>query len=191
MKAYTSKAVAAWLDISERRVRQLRDEKVITEIRPGLYDLKTVNHQYINYLRKNNPESESAIDYNAERAKLVRAKREAQELELQLRRNEVHTTEDVEQVMTARVKFKDKGGITSGDLRIIKRPVYVVPAMESGAEGQTAKTTLKYDYNGQMLKEVSHNHEAFVTEWTPGVNDMVLCIMVPDGDGDGFIIGEV
>ena len=79
--------------------------------------------------------------------------------------------------MTARVKFKDKGGITSGDLRIIKRPVYVVPAMESGAEGQTAK--------------VSHNHEAFVTEWTPGVNDMVLCIMVPDGDGDGFIIGEV
>ena len=81
--------------------------------------------------------------------------------------------------MTARVKFKDKGGITSGDLRIIKRPVYVVPAMESGAEGQTAKTTLKYDYNGQMLKEVSHNHEAFVTEWTPGVNDMVLCIMVP------------
>ena len=87
--------------------------------------------------------------------------------------------------MTARVKFKDKGGITSGDLRIIKRPVYVVPAMESGAEGQTAKTTLKYDYNGQMLKEVSHNHEAFVTEWTPGVNDMVLCIMVPDGDGDG------
>lgn len=41
--------------------------------------------------------------------------------------------------MTARVKFKDKGGITSGDLRIIKRPVYVVPAMESGAEGQTAK----------------------------------------------------
>lgn len=89
MKAYTSKAVAAWLDISERRVRQLRDEKVITEIRPGLYDLKTVNHQYINYLRKNNPESESAIDYNAERAKLVRAKREAQELELQLRRNEV------------------------------------------------------------------------------------------------------
>lgn len=66
MKAYTSKAVAAWLDISERRVRQLRDEKVITEIRPGLYDLKTVNHQYINYLRKNNPDSESTINYNAD-----------------------------------------------------------------------------------------------------------------------------
>ena len=81
--------------------------------------------------------------------------------------------------MTARVKFKDKGGITSGDLRIIKRPVYVVPAMESGAEGQTAKTTLKYDYTGQMLKEVSHSHEAFVTEWTPGFRSGSGASMVP------------
>lgn len=93
--------------------------------------------------------------------------------------------------MTARVKFKDKGGITSGDLHIIKRPVYVLPAMESGAEGQTAKTELKYDYNGEMLKKVSHSHEAFVSAWVPGVNDMVLCLMVPDGDGDGFVMGEV
>lgn len=109
MKAYTTAAVAKWLDLSERRVRQLRDEKVITEIRPGLYDLKTVNHQYINYLRKNNPESESNIDYNAERAKLVRAKRESQELELQLRKNELHTTEDIEQVLTdALIKFKTR-----------------------------------------------------------------------------------
>ena len=69
--------------------------------------------------------------------------------------------------MTARVKFKDKGGITSGDLHIIKRPVYVIPAMESGTEGQTESA------------------------WVPDVNDMVLCIMLPDGDGDGFIVGEV
>lgn len=109
MKAYTTAAVAKWLDLSERRVRQLREQNIITEIRPGLYDLKTVNHQYINYLRKNNPESESNIDYNAERAKLVRAKRESQELELQLRKNELHTTEDIEQVLTdALIKFKTR-----------------------------------------------------------------------------------
>ena len=109
MKLYTVKAVAKWLDLSERRVRQLRDDKTKTEYKPELYDLKTANHQYINYLRKNNPESESSIDYNAERAKLVRAKRESQELELQLRRKEVHTTEDVEQVMTdTLVRFKTR-----------------------------------------------------------------------------------
>lgn len=109
MKAYTTAAVAKWLDLSERRVRQLREQNIITEVRPGLYDLKTVNHQYINYLRKNNPESESAIDYNAERAKLVRAKRESQELELQLRKNELHKTEDIEQVLTdTLIKFKTR-----------------------------------------------------------------------------------
>lgn len=92
--------------------------------------------------------------------------------------------------MTARVKFEDKGGITSGDLHIIKRPVYVIPAMESGAEGQTAKTELQYDV-GDSLKKISHSHAAFVSSWLPDINDMVLCIMLPDGDGDGFIVGEV
>ena len=76
-------------------------------------------------------------------------------------------------------------------LHIIKRPVYVIPAMESGTEGQTAKTELQYDYGGELKKKVSHYHEAFVSAWVPDVNDMVLCIMLPDGDGDGFIVGEV
>jgi len=92
--------------------------------------------------------------------------------------------------MTARVKFKDKGGVTSGALHIIKRPVYIIPAMESGAEGKTAATKLEYDQN-DVLKEVSHSHEAFVTAWVPSTNDMVLCLMIADGDGDGFILGEV
>ena len=55
MKLYTVKAVASWLDLTESRVRQLRKEKIITEYRPGLYDLKTVTHEYINYLRKDSP----------------------------------------------------------------------------------------------------------------------------------------
>ena len=41
--------------------------------------------------------------------------------------------------MTARVKFKDKGGITSGDLRIIKRPVYVVPAWKAAQRDRRQK----------------------------------------------------
>ena len=39
MKLYDVRAIARFLDVSERRVRQLRDEKVIAEVRPGLYDL--------------------------------------------------------------------------------------------------------------------------------------------------------
>lgn len=92
--------------------------------------------------------------------------------------------------MTARVKFEDKGGIVSGALHIIKRPVYIVPADGSKVSGQTAYTEIEFDYN-QSLKKESHNHKAYVTNWLPSVGDMVLCIMLADGDGDGFVIGGV
>lgn len=109
MKLYTAAAVARHLDMTERNVRTLRDKGVLTEYKPGLYDLQTATHQYINFLRKKNPDVEEKVDYNTERAKLVRAKRESQELELQLRKNEVHTTEDVEQVMTDMlIRFKTR-----------------------------------------------------------------------------------
>lgn len=99
MKLYNAKAVARFLDISERRVRQLRDEKIIVEVRPGLYNLIDTNHRYINYLRKQNPESEEIIDYNTERAKLVRAKRISEEYDLMLKENKLHSSEDIEAVM--------------------------------------------------------------------------------------------
>ena len=35
MTLYTSKVVAQWLCLTERRVRQLRDEGVIVEARPA------------------------------------------------------------------------------------------------------------------------------------------------------------
>jgi hypothetical protein len=109
VKLYDSKAVARFLDVSERRVRQLRDEKVITEKRPGLYDLIETNHSYINYLRKRNPESEENIDYNTERAKLVRAKRKNEEYELQLKENQLHAAVDIEIVMkNMLVNFKSR-----------------------------------------------------------------------------------
>lgn len=108
MKLYTTKAVAVWLDLTEARVRQLRKDKIITEYKTGLYDLKTVTHEYINYLRKGSP-TEASVDYNAERAKLVRVKRESQELELRLRRGELHESTEIEQVMVdTLVKFKTR-----------------------------------------------------------------------------------
>lgn len=72
MKLYDTKQVARFLDITERRVRQLREEGIISELRPGLYDLIDTNHRYINYLRNRNPDNGERIDYNAERAKLDR-----------------------------------------------------------------------------------------------------------------------
>lgn len=109
MKMYTAAAVARRLDMTERNVRLLRDKGVLTEYKPGLYDLQIATVQYINFLRQKNPEAEEKVDYNTERAKLVRAKRESEELELQVRKNELHTTEDIEKALTDMlVNFRTK-----------------------------------------------------------------------------------
>ena len=109
MKLYDTKQVARFLDITERRVRQLRDEGIILELRPGLYDLIDTNHRYINYLRNRNPDNGERIDYNTERAKLVKAKRENEEYDLRLKRRELHTSEEIERVMTTMlINFKSR-----------------------------------------------------------------------------------
>ena len=92
--------------------------------------------------------------------------------------------------MTARVRFDDKGGIISGELHIIRHPVNVVPGTKDKAGDKTASTQLEFDTNNELTKK-SHSHAAYITEWVPNINDMVLCIMQPDGGGDGYIIGEV
>lgn len=69
MKLYTTKIVAQYLDLSERRVRQLRDEGVLEEKAPGLYDLRSSVRRYINYLRG---DEGGKADLNEERAKLTR-----------------------------------------------------------------------------------------------------------------------
>ena len=50
MRLYTSKVVAQWLCLTERRVRQLRDEGVNEEYKPGLYDLQPTVLRYIRYV---------------------------------------------------------------------------------------------------------------------------------------------
>lgn len=92
MTLYTSKAVAEWLGLTERRVRQLRDEGVIQEKSHGLYDMRTTVTRYILFIRKGN----SKADLNDERAMLTRAKREAADMENKVRRGELHSAEDIE-----------------------------------------------------------------------------------------------
>lgn len=58
--------------------------------------------------------------------------------------------------MTARVKWGDKGGITSAPLHILR-----------------------------------HAHGEGTEPWIPSVGTLALCVMTPDGGGDGFIVGEV
>lgn len=92
MKLYTSKVVAQWLGLTDRRVRQLRDEGVLQEVSNGLYDLRSTVAAYLNYLRNGS----GRVNLNEERAGLTKAKREAAEMENALRLGQLHRTEDIE-----------------------------------------------------------------------------------------------
>ena len=67
----------------------------------------------------------------------------------------------------ARVKFDNLGGIISPPIKVLTRPRAVVPGDK--ADG--------------------HFHAAYVTDWNPKINDQVLCLYYPDGDG--YVLGEV
>lgn len=152
MKLYDAKAVARFLDVSERRVRQLRDDKVIQEARPGLYDLIDTNHRYINYLRKRNPESEAVVDYNTERAMLVRAKRKNEEYDLQLKERTLHAAADIEAVMTDMlVNFK---------ARLMAIPAKLAPVLVKKTDRAEIFALLK-DYIEEALTELSDFQTAF------------------------------
>ncbi len=97
MKLYTSNVVADWLAITSRRVRQLRDEGVLAEKAPGLYELQASVVRYISYLRRGCGNT----NLNDERAMLTRAKREAADMENEVRRGNLHSTEELEKGLKA------------------------------------------------------------------------------------------
>ena len=97
MKLYTSNVLAEWLAVTPRRIRQLRDEGVLIEKAPGLYELKSSVVRYISYLRKGSGNT----NLNDERAMLTRAKREAADMENEERRGNLHSTADIEKGLAA------------------------------------------------------------------------------------------
>lgn len=152
MKLYTSAAVARRLDMTERNVRNLRDKGVLSEYRPGLYDIEAVTVAYINFLRQKNPEIEEKLDYNTERAKLMRAKRENEEMDLKLKKNDLHTSEDIEQVMTDMLmRFRT---------RLMALPAKLSPKLVKRADQKVIFKLLKGEID-EALQELSDYDAVF------------------------------
>ena len=149
MKLYTSNVVADWLAVTPRRVRQLRDEGVIAEKAPGLYDLQSCVVQYISYLRKGN----GSTNLNDERAMLTKAKREAADMENEERRGNLHSTGDIEKGLAAlclnmRGRFSGLPAKLSGELA----------QMGGNQAGIHDKLKAAID---ETLEELSHFNVAF------------------------------
>ena len=167
MKLYTSRAVAKWLGLSERRIRQLRDDGIIEERAPGLYELHQATLHYIKYLRDGTGGS-----LNEERAKLTKAKREAAELENSVRRGELLETKDVEfaikeMLLNLRAKLLALPGSLSPEIAKQSRDQAEVfdiikdgieEALEALSEYKEAtKPKLKEEKKGETRKDAETN----------------------------------
>ena len=141
MTLYTSKAIAGWLGLTERRVRQLRDEGVISEARPGLYALRPTVSKYITYLRK------GSSDLNEERAKLTRAKREAAEMENARLRGELLEVGEIEKgLRTMNLNIRS---------RFLSIPAKLAPALVAASGDQAAMYDLLKRAVCETLEELT------------------------------------
>lgn len=57
----------------------------------------------------------------------------------------------------------------------------------------TMKARVKFGDKGGIVSGELHIlvRPRIITEWVPKVGDLVLCLMIPDGDGEGYIVGKV
>lgn len=103
------------IGVSDRRIRQLADEGILTKVSSGRYNLQESLHSYILQLRvvndaeKNSSNLEDKLDFGLEKAMHERVKRHITELKYALMKGQVHRSEDVESVMTNMlINFKTK-----------------------------------------------------------------------------------
>lgn len=151
MRLYTSKVVAQWLCLTERRVRQLRDEGVIVEARPGLYELQPTVARYISYIGGAGKES-----LNNERMLLTAEKRKAAEMDNALRRGETHRTEDIEQgIKTMFLNMRS---------RFLALPAKLSPALATMGGNQTAIFDELKKAIDETLEELSDYKVAFAVQ---------------------------
>lgn len=155
MKLYDKNAVAKFLDMIPKNVQRLTEKGILQTKQGGLYSLVEATHAYIRYLRDRNPENEENIDLNEERAKLTKAKRLNEELDLSVKKGELHKAEDIEKIMSATlINFKSR--------------LSAIPAEEAEKLAtMTDKAKIFVYLNGRIketLAELSNFEEVFKEE---------------------------
>ncbi len=136
--------VAEMLGLTEKRVKQLTDEGVLKEVVSGHYKLAESIQAYITYLQNKLSDRDETSDYNTEKAKLTKAKREKEEAELALMRGELHRSADVEFVVgTMIVSFRAK---------MLTVPNKALPEIKAAADDNEILSILKHYITDALLE---------------------------------------
>lgn len=99
---------AEWLDISERRFRELVDEGVIDRADKSAYDLKTVVRQYIRNLREvaaGRGGGEAQADKAFEDARFARLKADKAEMEMAEMRRDMIPAQEIRDAINTGVQI--------------------------------------------------------------------------------------
>lgn len=95
--------------MTSKNVQRLTEKGILQTKQGELYSLLDTIHAYIKYLKDRNPDSEESLNFNEERAKLTKAKRLNEELDLAVKKADLHKSEDIEKIMTATlINFKSR-----------------------------------------------------------------------------------
>ena len=173
---YTRQAIAQVLGISERRVGQLTKDGIVEEFSPGHYKLLPSIRAYIRYLNGQLEAKTKKTDLDLEKERLTRVKAESAELELQLKRNELHRAADVEFVMTNMLgAFKAK---------LATMPGKILPELMSVPDGKNRAEHLL-----EVLRAAAEEATNELSGYKPGIFDLTKYIN-PDSDGEESVKNE-
>ena len=120
---------------------------------------------------------------------------------------------------TARVIFHDKDELPSGELKVLQnQPLITVEKWVDGAKwnynAQYASIDRKLGLGESYTTEApdvitveraidykcplhgvdetkTHKHVITVYPWLPYIGQLVLCLYMPNGDGDGYVLGRI
>lgn len=148
LKLYDKNAIATFLAMTPKNVERLTEKGVLKTVGvTKLYSLLETNKNYIRFLRERNPETEE-VNLNEERAKLTKVKRRKEELDLALKRGELHSTEDIKKVMsTTLINFKSR--------------LSAIPAEEADKLATMTDKTKIFLYLNEKIKEALEELSSF------------------------------
>ena len=98
IEAVSAKALAEWLGVSDRTVRDLADRGVVVRIDRGRYDLKASVCRYASHLREvaaSRGGEDQLLDLTAERARLAKEQADGQAMKNAQLRGDLVAREDV------------------------------------------------------------------------------------------------
>ena len=156
----TGKALSTVLGVSERRIRQLVSEGILSKDENNKqFYLPSCVQKYIDY-KVNAQMGDNEIDYQHEKSRHERAKRVRAEISLQAYVAKMHNSEDIEKVMTDMiVNAKNK-------LRGI--PSKIAPSLSTQIDLPIIESILANEIDDCLLELASYTPELFTSSKKAG-----------------------